>query len=226
MVRVLIFAAGEGHRWNNYMGIRKQMIQIDGESLLDRMIRQCHERVDCEIFINGPLSQPWFQRPRAVLNPIEIPSNEDHRAHTLDKCLNSIHQWNQEDRTVCLLGDVYYEDSAMDLILKSPHRTFVRYGRSEGSHRTGKCWGEDFACSFYPENHEKVKEYLESFTIENSHTPWTRVVEKFQEQDNQPHHYELTGLTDDFDRPCEYHKWLQMRQRYRTDLEQTDIRSI
>ncbi len=35
----VILCAGTGDRWNNYLGIPKQLIEIGGETLLDRAIR-------------------------------------------------------------------------------------------------------------------------------------------------------------------------------------------
>ena len=42
-MKVIILANGNGTRWNNYHGVEKQLIKIDGETLLHRMCRICHE---------------------------------------------------------------------------------------------------------------------------------------------------------------------------------------
>lgn len=55
-----ILANGEGTRWHNYKGVPKQLIEIDGETILSRMVRLLRaEGVKAEnIFICGPYSDP------------------------------------------------------------------------------------------------------------------------------------------------------------------------
>lgn len=225
MIKVLIFCAGEGHRWGDYQGIKKQMAKIDGVSLLDRMICQCHKYNDCLIIVNGPLNNPWYNRPGAVLNPIEITSNKDHRSRTLDKCINSIPQWSSANRTVCLLGDVWYEDNDMEHIINAPWETFIRYSRTGRSLLTGKYWGEDFACSFYPKDQPEIEKALKEFipSPEGKETPWSYVEEHFMTLDDKTHRYEVTGFTEDFDRPQDYLKWLRYRDKHRYEMFCTDI---
>ena len=38
-MKVYILADGEGLRWNNWGGVPKQLLKVNGETLLDRMIR-------------------------------------------------------------------------------------------------------------------------------------------------------------------------------------------
>ena len=45
-MKIIILADGEGKRWGNYKGVPKQLLRIDGETLLDRMIRQFKEYED------------------------------------------------------------------------------------------------------------------------------------------------------------------------------------
>lgn len=42
-MKVIILADGNGTRWGMYKGVEKQLLKIDGETLLDRMIRLCKE---------------------------------------------------------------------------------------------------------------------------------------------------------------------------------------
>ena len=46
-MKILILADGEGKRWGNYKGVPKHLLEIDGERLIDRMIRQCPG--DCDL---------------------------------------------------------------------------------------------------------------------------------------------------------------------------------
>jgi choline kinase len=40
--RVFILCAGDGARWRNYLGVPKQLISIEGETLLERTMRLLH----------------------------------------------------------------------------------------------------------------------------------------------------------------------------------------
>jgi len=227
MTKVLIFCAGFGRRWNDFKGIRKHMIMIDGETLLDRMIRQCHELTECEIIVNGPFeNNEWYNRPGAILNPVEARFDECPAVYALDKCLNSINQWSLSDRTVCLLGDVWYEDKDMEHVMNSPWKTFVVYNRAGKSHLTNKAWGEDYACSFYPKDHPLIKESLDSYSSDEDITPWDWVEKKFMERDNKKHRYETTGFTEDFDLPNDLFRWLKARDKYRYEKSCCIVKGI
>ena len=201
------------------MGVRKHFVNIDGEFLLDRTIRLCRQLGAYRVVVNGPMYNAMYKRQDAEHVELDIVSNEDHHKHTVDKCTNSISQWNSAGRTVCLLGDVFYEESALEEILLSKHSTFVDYSRANRSHMTGKPWGEDFACSFYPSDHGKIKEILESF-VQGGASPWLTVAKEFQDFDNKPHRVELGGFTEDFDYPHDYDRWLEHRCKYKNECGQ------
>ena len=42
-MRFVIMADGQGTRWNNYMGIPKHLIEIDGEPIIARTVRLLNE---------------------------------------------------------------------------------------------------------------------------------------------------------------------------------------
>lgn len=51
MVKVLILCAGDGSRWGEYLGIPKQLITINNETLLDRTVRLLHKSGNNDIEI-------------------------------------------------------------------------------------------------------------------------------------------------------------------------------
>ncbi len=225
--KVLIYAAGAGRRWANSLGVPKQLLEIDNECLLDRMIRQCNERGVFDITIIGPESDPRYLRKGARLEFVEVMSPDTPEVKEApDKCLNSVHLWSDVDQTVCLLGDTWFEDDAMDKIFSQDRsKTFVIFARADMSLLTGKHWGEDFACSFWPSDREKVKSALESFQLTDA-TPWRKVAGEFQKKDDSPHWVELGGFTEDFDHPCQLERWFLMRDRYRYEKLCTDVKIV
>lgn len=42
-MKYVIMAAGEGKRWNNFLGVPKHLIEINGETLLERTTRLLKE---------------------------------------------------------------------------------------------------------------------------------------------------------------------------------------
>ena len=220
MIRVLIYAAGKGRRWGDYMNTKKQLVVIDGEVLLHRTVRQCHEFAECEIFLICPVGDDRFFHPDVVMVEKDVGENE---IVSVDKCLNSRDLWNVHGRTVCVLGDVWFEDKdiRMALTLKAP--TFVRYNREGLSMLTGKPWGEDHACSFYPQDHETVLNALNTYDYEKHHTPWTHVMQTFIARDGKIHRYETGGFTEDFDHPVELKRWFSMRDKHRGEMLQCGI---
>jgi len=50
-MKVLILCAGDGSRWGNYLGVPKQLVTINGETLLDRTIRLLRENQIADITI-------------------------------------------------------------------------------------------------------------------------------------------------------------------------------
>ena len=65
---ILILCAGEAKRWNNYLDVPKQLISINGETLLDRTVRLLNskELYDINIISNDErlkVSNKNFFRP-------------------------------------------------------------------------------------------------------------------------------------------------------------------
>ena len=216
--RVLIICGGDGKRWNNHTGVPKHLLKIDGVPLLDRVIGQCRG-VD-DIVIICSTDDERYHRPGIELfvPPIDT-------SRVADVGSNSQPRWNLQGKTICLLGDVWFEDEGIDRVLKDDYQTFVMYGRSGASHVTGKPWAEDFACSFYPLDHADYLSLL-SKHVNDTVTPWNHVAKGFQRIDNKPHKVCLYGLTEDFDYPHDLRIWLEMRDLHRNELNQTNVKTV
>lgn len=106
--RYVIMANGKGTRWGGHLGIPKQLIEIEGETLLRRIVRQ--------VTSNDPTAEI-------------VISSSDPR-HDTDGALRYVPRTNEIelDRFVdelitencCFLyGDTYYTDDAISLIVNS-----------------------------------------------------------------------------------------------------------
>jgi hypothetical protein len=73
--------------------------------------------------------------------------------------------WSLDERTVLLLGDVYFSDLAMRKIMTSiPSREYRAFGRYGPSNVTNTPYGELFAHSWFPEHHAEIEDHLERVT--------------------------------------------------------------
>lgn len=110
-MKVVICANGKGGRWNNYLGVKKQMIPIDGEPLLHRTVRLLKQFGVSNILISA--SDPDFE--------IEGTTRFTPKRNTwlIDQhpteCLN--------EPCLFVLGDVYWTENALRKTLEiTPER--------------------------------------------------------------------------------------------------------
>lgn len=132
-MKYYILANGEGTRWCNYMGVPKQLIEIDGETILHRMIRLLRQEgvAKDDIFICGP-----FEDDDA--NSIMTKSK------TKREVFEEIANLAQGPFTI-LYGDCYY---TAEIIHEIVHRPINKYDEFFTTHRnsyTGKPWAEGYA---------------------------------------------------------------------------------
>ena len=127
-MKTLILADGNGRRWGNYQGGPKQLLVIDGETLLDRMIRQCKQYTD-DITIIGD-----FKREGVKNDKFNVPEKR--------KLFQMIAERYKEP-FILLNGDCFYTDE----IIKD---SFAREGEwlhwccPHPNYYTGKPWGEGY----------------------------------------------------------------------------------
>lgn len=133
-LRAFILCAGRALRWNDFTTLPKHLAQVDGETLLDRIVRQLSTRGVQEIAVVA--NNERLQRPGcALLSPARCRWAAETLAATR-------HGWN--GNTAILLGDVYYTDQAMNDILDCGEPLAV-FGRPGPSRLTGSSWAEIFA---------------------------------------------------------------------------------
>jgi len=155
-MRIIILCAGDGTRWNDYLGVKKHFIPIDNEPLIKRTIRLINKySPDAEIVVVGPNQKYKFAGCGLL-----IPKKNKEIDNDIDKITNSMHIWSQTDRTILMLGDVYFTDDAMRKIINfGKHRTTF-FARPYASKITGHEFRENFAISFWPENQPRLKQII------------------------------------------------------------------
>ena len=121
-MRFVIMADGKGSRWNNYMGIPKHLIEIDGESLLARTVRLLHEmkKDDIEVIITSHDSRYEFEgatRYEPVHNTIELERFTEELVQD-DMCF--------------LYGDTYYTEESIDIIMNAELDELLFFGTKKG----------------------------------------------------------------------------------------------
>jgi hypothetical protein len=107
MKQVLILASGEQARWEQEgkPSSRKQLLKLNGETIIGRIIRQCRERGVEPLVITH--HSDIILSTEATCLPVEK------RRWTVETLLST---WGWLDRTIVLLGDVIYSKTVMDRI--------------------------------------------------------------------------------------------------------------
>ena len=130
-MKIYILADGNGARWNNYTGRPKQLLEIDGESLLDRMIRQLVEYGAGDIFIVGPYKSPYADNIRF-------------NSKTKRELFQEIGEKTLEP-FILLNGDCFYTDAIIkDCLEREPERGWLHWCCPHPNYYTGKPWGEGY----------------------------------------------------------------------------------
>ena len=113
MTTVVILAAGKQTRWERNMGAgtRKQLLDVGGETILSRMIRQCNDRgaVPIAMTIHKEIKEAIRFEDRATWM---TPRFYEYTVSTFQSA-----PWG-EKRTIVLLGDVVYSKTVMNRIFE------------------------------------------------------------------------------------------------------------
>lgn len=137
MIHVFILCAGSGDRWDNWLGIPKQLITFGTETLIERTARlvaeSSPERMYC-ITCDSRISLPQYETVHL--------SHTDSLTETI---LATRHLWS--DQNVFLLGDVFYSERAI-LRLFECDRRLVFLGRPWPSALVKCGHGEMFGMAF------------------------------------------------------------------------------
>lgn len=115
-MKYIIMADGKGTRWGDSLGTPKHLVEIEGERLLDRTVRQLRERGAEDIVITS--HNPLYQVEGAV------------RHEPLNNVIE-VDRFTAEliDDDVCFLyGDTCYSEKAMDTIVRTECENILFFG--------------------------------------------------------------------------------------------------
>lgn len=211
--RIIIPAAGKAGRWNDHLGVRKHFIPINGEPLLNRMVRQLTERGMNDIIVVGP---PIIEEYNIAGSHLYIPK-ELRKWGDASKFMNSAHLWNPGGRTIILYGDVCFTEKAMDTIVHHEERDWTLFARWA---RGGECWAMSFYGEGMIESYQGLVRiydlWTEGILRRNGGWEWwlamigmpdTMMHKRVNE--NSGRSVVIDDLTEDFDYPGDYDNWIE-----------------
>lgn len=161
MTKYIILAqGGVDARWQNpdgttWLDTPKHLLEIDGETILGRTVRQLRQRGARSIVITGPADDSRYRFTGAK-------TIEQDQSDWTWPGINAVHGtrelWVPRSRTTLMFGDVFYSDEAMDAIVACDEPDPHWFRRPTASELTGHPWDEPFALSFMPEHHDRFVE--------------------------------------------------------------------
>lgn len=157
-MRVIIACAGPQVKWNGHLGVSSHFAPVrvrdgsdDREPLLMRTLGQV-AKYTRDVVITCPEGDSRYCIG-GVTTYVGNGSSEFDSTRGL---------WSETDRTVLLLGDVYFSDLGIRRIMAYAERRYRVFGRHAGSKITHTPYGEIFAHSWWPEHHGEIDGQLVS----------------------------------------------------------------
>jgi hypothetical protein len=214
-MRAIIMADGQQIRWTNSTigtkleGTPKQLLKINGETLLYRTVRllQAYGIEDVWITTHNP--------DFSVVPGVKIFSPKDN-THCLDKLHACKPIW-KKPTTMFLYGDCFYTSEAIDKIVNTPViDRFLFFGRMHPSYYTGHSVHE-ISCKkiedfdYLEECINWIKEYEPDYG--GGWELYRRMcgvgLDKIREHIPYDHFISIDDFTDDFDEYEHYKLWLK-----------------
>lgn len=221
-MKVIILCGGKGSRWNDYLGVKKHHIEIDGERLIDRTIRLCdgHDVVIAD----------KVDTTDAYAGDKVVGYNKD---DVTTKFHDSLHLWENEESVALLYGDVWFSEEGLNAIL-SCDKDWAIAGRFGASTTTGCPHGELFGFVCRGEGINIMRKHIEALAkVPSKWAPtgsqhvrnlWgvQELIHNYpnlmlQKRDaffsvTNGHFIEIDDWTDDFDEPGDYRRFVQNRE--------------
>ena len=208
-MKVLIVAAGDGVRWDNYRNVPKHLVEVEGQVLLHRTYAQFKRYTDNIVIVSTD--------PRYAIGETYSPLVGDF--FDFGKIYSSYPIWDEE-RTIIVFGDVYFTDEAVNTIV-SNQDDFKFFLRKDKSSYTGKNHKEIFGLAFAGGMNQRIKSAIERL-IERRQSgagAWRLYLHLHGLDEAKSGFYNTDGYvhiddwTEDFDYPNDLIKWEKMRAR-------------
>ncbi len=219
--KVIIVVGGKQERWGNYLGISKHNVEVNGETLVKRMVRLFKSFGIKDITLVGQDPEPYqIEGTKFYKGKVFKPSGD------ANKYLDSQDIWNKNGRTLIVHGDVYFTDKAIYKLVFDQNRDWMVIARpTEGI--LGKKYGEAMGLSFYPHEAYKIKESgarsIDLFNRQIANGASTAHLYRCliglpDELINNPlwgdHVLAINDLTDDFDIKEDFHRFFSKKDTY------------
>jgi hypothetical protein len=215
MTHAIIICAGEATRWQNYKGVPKHLIEINGEKILERTVRLINKYSKAKVYVVGRGNDERYKIKGSAYYEADLnPDNFD-----ADKFLSSKKLWNKNGRTIVFYGDCYFTDEAVKTIMEYKGKDWILFARYGSSQFTGCEWGECFAQSFYPKDIKRHEDAL--YTLADMKRRgeldtcggWQhyRIMDGIDPKNHArgDNFYEIDDFTDDFDYPKDLDRWYE-----------------
>jgi len=212
-MKILIIAAGDGTRWNNFLGVPKHLAPLCGERLLDRTVRLLKKfapSAQVRVVLEDPRDPAYNCGARNVRAKLD-PGNGE-----ADKFLSSRHLWAKDERTIVLYGDVFFTEHAIQTIVAEHGEPWLATGRINGSEITGTLGGELFAFSILPDAHPLFDDALAELVEAHRSGHWraggwelyrTLCGVDLMDHADHGHFVEVDDWTEDMDEPRDWDEW-------------------
>ena len=132
-----ILANGEGKRWKNYKGVPKHLIEIDGETLIDRTVRLIvnQSKAIHEDYTNIYICGPYLHKDAVSIMT---------KSKTKREVFEEIAAHAGTEPFVILYGDCYYTEAIIKDITERPIWRFDEYFCAGPNPNTGCKWPEGY----------------------------------------------------------------------------------
>lgn len=209
-MKIFILADGNGKRWNNYSGVEKQLIKIDGETLIDRMCRLCHENgvLKNDLIILGKFTNQYAINDKFENCPLKR-----------QLFLEIAKKYNEP--FILLNGDCYYTDAIIKDCINRQVEKWGHWCRLNANPHTGKIWGEGYIhkvvdLDWWITNLDKFNKLCEigsinltnDWTINRYLAGWDDI---YTHREDMPNKYDILwdDETDDFDFPVDLDNFIK-----------------
>lgn len=211
MMTTFILCAGDGERWNDYLGVPKQLVSFGGETLLARVRRLADQTIDGRVVI--VLRQ--FQLPGGDPETLVLSST----SCIAESILATRPLWSE--RNTFLMGDVFYSRAALGRILGFRGK-LAFFGRPWPSAIVRCGHGELFGVSFALDASMRVVALLEETVQARVHGHQGNLWNVYQLASNIPfgsrvttpeHLVLIDDYTNDIDTSEDYRRRAELYER-------------
>ncbi|WP_304452907.1 hypothetical protein [Nocardiopsis sp. YSL2] len=208
-MRIVIAASGGQTKWAGHLGTCSHLVPVadTGQPLLARTVSQALTLTG-DVHVIIPDDSRYADAADGATAHIRGRDYPSEYAATRDL-------WSADDRTVLLLGDVYFTREALATIVGETRRAYRCFGRYRASKHTGTPYGEIFAASWWPAHHQQMDAHLDLVHRTRAAGTVTRppgwmLLRAWQGTPLAKHRVsvrfftEIDDLTDDIDFPADY----------------------